>query len=92
MPAPDCKRPANPLRIAESADVRAARGAEALAHLLACLRGAAALVRECGADVDAYVIDAHCAALERGKEWPGDPIRDPFDPDGNPDPPEGVER
>lgn len=55
----------------------AAAGALALAHLLACLDNAVRELDECGLDVDARVVEAHVAALRRGKEWPGDPIESP---------------
>jgi hypothetical protein len=63
------------LREATPAD--AARGAEALAHLLACLDRAVAVLDDIGSDVDARVVEAHRAQLVRGREWPGDPITPP---------------
>ena len=41
-----------------------------LAWLLAVLRSAAQLLEEVGRDVDADVLRAHAAQLERGREWP----------------------
>lgn len=63
-------RPA--LRVAVPAD--AARGAEALAHLLAVLENAARVLEERMFDVDAKIVEAHRAQLARGREWPGDEI------------------
>ena len=60
------------LRVARPGD--ASRGAEALAHLLACLDNAVRALTEVGCDVDARVIEAHRAQLARGREWPGDEI------------------
>lgn len=60
------------LRVAAPED--AARGSQALAHLLAVLDGAVRLMDECGYDVDARIVEAHRAALARGEEWPGDPV------------------
>jgi hypothetical protein len=62
-----------PLRVAVPED--AARGAEALAHLLAVLENAARVLDESLFDVDAKIVRAHRAQLERGREWPGDEIR-----------------
>ncbi len=64
-------------------DGEAARGAEALAHLLACLDEAARLMRQCGQDVDCQVIEAHAAQLRRGREWPGDRIEPTVFSDGS---------
>lgn len=58
-------------------ETEAARGAEALSHLLAVLRSAVKLLDEIGSDIDARLIAAHCAQLERGREWPGDVIEEP---------------
>lgn len=52
--------------------------AEALAHLLACLKEAIRLLDECGEDIDARVIEAHAAQLAAGREWPGEFIETPF--------------
>jgi hypothetical protein len=60
------------LRIARPED--ASRGAEALAHMLAVLEHAAEALDWIGSDVDAKIIRAHRAQLERGREWPGDEI------------------
>jgi hypothetical protein len=58
----------------EDAILAAARGSEALAHLLACLDNAVSVLDECMFDVDARIVEAHRAQLARGREWPGDPI------------------
>jgi hypothetical protein len=58
----------------EDAMLAAARGSEALAHLLAVLEHAAETLDWIGSDVDAKIVRAHRAQLERGHEWPGDPI------------------
>jgi hypothetical protein len=62
------------LRADDHPDVIAA---EALPHLLACLRGAVELLDEVGQDVDARVVEAHAAELAAGREWPGEPITPP---------------
>jgi hypothetical protein len=67
--------PERRLRVARPED--AARGAEALAHLLACLDNAVRLLDESMFDVDARIVEAHRAQLARGREWPGDPIVPP---------------
>ena len=46
-----------------------------LAWLLGVLRSAADLKEAVGSDTDAYVIRAHAAQLERGRQWPGDAVR-----------------
>jgi|tagenome__1003787_1003787.scaffolds.fasta_scaffold15274350_1 hypothetical protein len=61
----------------------AAEGARHLAHLLWQLRKAADLMDEVGMDVDSQVIRAHAAQLERGREWPGDPIAPTVFSDGS---------
>lgn len=53
------------------ANGEAARRAEALGHLLACLDDAANLMEEVGQNVDAQVIRGHRAQLAAGREWPG---------------------
>lgn len=60
------------LRVAVPDD--AARGAEALAHLLAVLDHAVEALDWIGSDVDAKILAAHRAQLARGREWPGDEI------------------
>lgn len=50
----------------------AAESAMQLAHLLGVLRNAAKHMNDWGFDVDARIIEAHCAQLQRGYEWPGD--------------------
>lgn len=78
------------LKIAEPGDAQilAARGCEALAHLLACLDNAVRCLDECMFDVDARIVEAHRAQLARGREWPGDPVT-PWEPDEPPDEPMG---
>lgn len=53
----------------------------ALAHLLACLDRAVALMDEVGCDVDARVVEAHRAELAAGREWPGEPVKPWIGPD-----------
>ena len=68
-----------PLRAVDPSDVPdAVVKAEALVHLLACLKGAIKLLDECGEDIDARVVEAHAAQLAAGREWPGEPIETPF--------------